>query len=70
MSDAEFDHHGDVSVDQVSLTEELAGAGITSMRDRVAAFGGRLEISSAPRVGTTVRGLVTTDCDAAMTRPD
>ena len=30
MSDAEFDHHGDVSVDQVSLTEELAGAGITS----------------------------------------
>ena len=30
MSDAEFDHHGDVSVDQVSLSEELAGAGITS----------------------------------------
>ena len=29
MSDAEFDHHGDVSVDQVSLAEELAGAGIT-----------------------------------------
>jgi signal transduction histidine kinase len=47
-----------------------AGAGITSMRDRVAAFGGRLDISSAPRVGTTVRGLVTTDYDGAMTRPD
>lgn len=29
MSDAELDHHGDVSVDQVSLAEELAGAGIT-----------------------------------------
>jgi ring-1,2-phenylacetyl-CoA epoxidase subunit PaaC len=30
VSAAELDHHGDVSVDQVSLAEELAGAGITS----------------------------------------
>ncbi|HZB76375.1 MAG TPA: histidine kinase, partial [Solirubrobacteraceae bacterium] len=47
-----------------------AGAGITSMRDRLAAFGGRLDIASAQRVGTTVRGLVATDYDAARTRPD
>jgi len=41
-----------------------AGTGITSMRDRLAAFGGRLDISSARRVGTTVQGLVTTDHNA------
>jgi len=38
-----------------------AGAGITSMRDRVAAFGGALDITSATGVGTTVRGTVATD---------
>ena len=37
------------------------GAGITGMRDRVAAFGGHLDISSAVGVGTTVRGVVRTD---------
>jgi len=47
-----------------------AGAGITNMGDRLAAFGGRLDISSARRVGTTVRGLVTTDYEAIMTRTD
>ncbi len=26
MSDAEFDHHGDVTVDQLALADELAGA--------------------------------------------
>ena len=40
------------------------GAGITGMRDRVAAFGGHLDITSAVGVGTTVRGLVRTDVDA------
>ena len=40
------------------------GAGITGMRDRVAAFGGHLDITSAVGVGTTVRGLVRTDIDA------
>jgi signal transduction histidine kinase len=41
------------------------GAGITGMRDRVAAFGGHLDIASAVGVGTTVRGLVRTDVEAA-----
>jgi signal transduction histidine kinase len=42
-----------------------AGAGLTGMRDRVAAFGGHLDIASAVGVGTTVRGLVRTDVEAA-----
>jgi signal transduction histidine kinase len=41
------------------------GAGITGMRDRVAAFGGHLDIASAVGVGTTVRGLVRTVVEAA-----
>jgi signal transduction histidine kinase len=41
------------------------GDGITSMRDRLAAFGGELMISSAPGVGTTVRGFVRTTYDAS-----
>jgi signal transduction histidine kinase len=36
------------------------GAGIVSMRDRLAAFGGELAIASAVGVGTTVRGFVRT----------
>jgi signal transduction histidine kinase len=38
--------------------ELRAGAGITSMRDRLAAFGGELHVTSATGVGTTVRGAV------------
>jgi signal transduction histidine kinase len=38
--------------------ELVAGAGMTNMRDRVASAGGELEVSSVPRVGTTVRGHV------------
>jgi signal transduction histidine kinase len=34
------------------------GAGVTNMRDRLAAVGGELELSSTPGVGTTVRGSV------------
>jgi signal transduction histidine kinase len=34
------------------------GMGITSMRDRVGAVGGRLEITSWPRSGTVVRGAI------------
>jgi signal transduction histidine kinase len=36
----------------------VAGAGMTNMRDRIASVGGELEVSSVPRVGTTVRGHV------------
>jgi signal transduction histidine kinase len=36
------------------------GMGITGMRDRVAAFGGGLDVASAVGVGTTVRGVVRT----------
>jgi signal transduction histidine kinase len=46
----------------VPAGQELrAGAGITSMRDRLAAFGGEVEITSATGVGTTVRGTVGSD---------
>jgi signal transduction histidine kinase len=38
--------------------ELVAGAGMTNMRDRIASAGGELEVSSVPRVGTTVRGHV------------
>ena len=41
------------------------GAGITSMRDRVSAFGGRVDIVSAVGVGTTVRGVVRVDAKVA-----
>jgi signal transduction histidine kinase len=32
------------------------GAGITNMRDRLAAIGGAVDIASRPGVGTVVRG--------------
>jgi signal transduction histidine kinase len=38
----------------------VPGAGITNMRDRLAAVGGELEVSSTIGVGTTVRGRVPT----------
>jgi len=38
--------------------EEVDGFGLTSIRDRLAAFGGELEIVSSPGEGTTVRGTV------------
>jgi signal transduction histidine kinase len=38
--------------------ERHDGMGITSMRDRVGAVGGRLEITSRPRRGTVVRGSI------------
>jgi signal transduction histidine kinase len=41
------------------------GAGITSMRDRLSAFGGRLDIASAVGVGTTVRGVVRVEANVA-----
>jgi signal transduction histidine kinase len=34
------------------------GAGLTNMRDRVAAIGGTLQVTSSPRLGTTVRGRI------------
>jgi signal transduction histidine kinase len=39
-------------------TQQAAGIGLVSMRDRIGAAGGRLEIRSAPGRGTTVRGAV------------
>jgi signal transduction histidine kinase len=42
-----------------------AGAGITNMRDRLAAVGGDVEVASTPRVGTVVRGRVPTLGQAA-----
>jgi signal transduction histidine kinase len=38
----------------------VPGAGITNMRDRLAAVGGELEVSSTIGVGTTVSGRVPT----------
>jgi signal transduction histidine kinase len=34
------------------------GTGMTSMRDRIGAVGGELEVISSPGLGTTVRGAV------------
>jgi signal transduction histidine kinase len=49
-----------VSDDGAGFDPVLAGKGIgfVDMRDRVAAVGGQLEISSAPGEGTTVRGAI------------
>jgi signal transduction histidine kinase len=38
----------------------VAGAGITNMRDRLAALGGEVDVGSTPDVGTVVRGRVPT----------
>lgn len=38
--------------------ENVDGFGLTSIRDRLAAFGGELEIISSPGEGTTIRGTV------------
>jgi len=38
--------------------EIVAGAGMTNMSDRMASIGGELDVSTVPRVGTTVRGHV------------
>jgi signal transduction histidine kinase len=38
--------------------QQGAGIGLVSMRDRIGAAGGRLEIRSAPGGGTTVHGTI------------
>jgi signal transduction histidine kinase len=45
-----------VSDDGPGTAAIRAGAGITNMRDRLAAIGGELEVTSKPGVGMTVRG--------------
>jgi signal transduction histidine kinase len=45
----------------MSMPIRADGIGLTSMRDRLGAVGGDLEISSAPGRGTTVRGAVPED---------
>jgi signal transduction histidine kinase len=40
------------------------GAGLTNMRDRLAAVGGRLEVRSGPRTGTCVTGTIPLAADA------
>jgi signal transduction histidine kinase len=49
-----------VSDDGVGMPSERNGdgMGITSMRDRIEAVGGQLEISSAPRLGTSIHAKV------------
>lgn len=51
-----------------------AGAGIVNMRDRMAAVGGDVEVTSTPGVGTVVRGFVPVGArpasdDARPTKP-
>jgi len=50
--------HFVVADDGVGMDNPSAGDGLTSMRDRIAAVGGELEITSAPGHGTTIRGSV------------
>jgi signal transduction histidine kinase len=45
--------------DGVGCTGEIAGHGLTNMRDRVRALGGDLEVTSMPGSGTTVTGWLT-----------
>jgi signal transduction histidine kinase len=40
------------------VASQEPGAGLTNMRDRVAACGGRLEIDSQPGRGTRVTGTI------------
>jgi len=46
---------------------EAEGAGLTNMRDRVGAVGGRLSIDSAPGRGTPVRGSLPVDAPGDRT---
>ena len=52
--------HFSISDDGVGLDTQARrdGVGLVSMRDRIGAVGGELEIISAPGMGTTVRGTV------------
>jgi signal transduction histidine kinase len=50
--------HFSVRDDGAGTADLRAGAGITNMQDRLAAFGGDVTITSTPGVGTHVRGSV------------
>ena len=39
-------------------TDDVAGAGLQNMRDRIGALGGRLSVRSAPGAGTTISGSI------------
>lgn len=52
----------------MSLPFSEEGIGLTSMRDRMDAVGGELEIASSPGVGTTVRGKIPADLQPATER--
>ena len=46
--------------DGAGAADIVAGAGITNMRDRLAAIGGEVDVTSKAGVGTVVRGRVPT----------
>ena len=50
--------HFSVRDDGAGTDTLRAGAGITNMQDRLAAFGGDVTITSTPGVGTHVRGSI------------